>query len=127
MKFTDNTPIFLQIALHVEQMIERGEWVEGERVPSTRELAVSLSVNPATVMRAYDHLTSLGVIEQQRGLGYFVCTGSCQKIVSLRRSEFFEHTMPEFFAAMTRLGVTFEQVRASYESRNIKNTPNPAI
>lgn len=117
MKFTDNTPIFLQIAEHVEQMIERGEWVEGERVPSTRELAVSLSVNPATVMRAYDHLTSLGVIEQQRGLGYFVCTGSCQEIVSLRRSEFFERTMPEFFVAMTRLGVTFEQVRASYELR----------
>lgn len=117
MKFTDNTPIFLQIALHVEQMIERGEWVEGERVPSTRELAVSLSVNPATVMRAYDHLTSLEVIEQRRGLGYFVSAGACDKIVSLRRSEFFEHTMPEFFAAMTRLGVTFEQVRASYELR----------
>lgn len=115
MKFTDNAPIFLQIAEQVELMIERGEWGEGERVPSTRELAVSLAVNPATVMRAYDYLSELKLIEQQRGLGYFVLAGAVQRITSLRRAEFFERTMPDFFAAMSRLGVSFEQLRENYE------------
>ena len=56
MQFNDNQPIWLQIYDHACRAIVSGRWPERERIPSIRELAVTLQVNPNTVMRAYDKL-----------------------------------------------------------------------
>lgn len=118
MKFNDNRPIFLQIAESVEDKIANGAWLVGGRIPSTRELSIELSVNPATVMRAYDHLTERGLIEQQRGLGYFVCAGATELIASMRREEFFNFALPEFFAKMRQLGVSLDEVCKRYNAEH---------
>ncbi|MEG2494924.1 MAG: GntR family transcriptional regulator [Mucinivorans sp.] len=110
MKFIDNEPIFVQIAHRVEQDIASGKWSEGERIPSTRDLAIELAVNPATVIRAYERLTEQSLIESQRGLGYFVSQGAVQRIRNLRRSEFLNHTISEFINAMHRVGVSVDEV-----------------
>lgn len=110
MKFIDNEPIFVQIAHRVEQDIASGKWSEGERIPSTRDLAIELAVNPATVIRAYERLTEQSLIESQRGLGYFVSQGAVQRIRNLRRSEFLNHTISEFINAIHRVGVSVDEV-----------------
>ncbi|MEG1671697.1 MAG: GntR family transcriptional regulator, partial [Mucinivorans sp.] len=110
MKFIDNEPIFVQIAHRVEQDIASGKWSEGERIPSTRDLAIELAVNPATVIRAYERLTEQSLIESQRGLGYFVSQGAVERIRNLRRSEFLNHTISEFINAMHRVGVSVDEV-----------------
>ncbi|MEG0032796.1 MAG: GntR family transcriptional regulator [Mucinivorans sp.] len=110
MKFIDNEPIFVQIAHRVEQDIASGKWSEGERIPSTRDLAIELAVNPATVIRAYERLTEQSLIESQRGLGYFVSQGAVQRIRNLRRAEFLNHTISEFINAMHRVGVSVDEV-----------------
>ena len=68
MQFNDNQPIWLQIYDHACRAIVSGRWPERERIPSIRELAVTLQVNPNTVMRAYDKLGSDGLILIRRGM-----------------------------------------------------------
>ncbi len=65
-------PIFEQIAKNVHQMLARGALTPGDKLPSARELAAKLSVNPNTIVHAYSQLETDGVIEKRRGLGTFV-------------------------------------------------------
>jgi GntR family transcriptional regulator len=68
----DAGPIFVQIANHVRQMLARGEIVPGDKLPSARDLAAGLGVNPNTVVHAFAELERTSVIETRRGLGTFV-------------------------------------------------------
>ena len=65
-------PIFEQIAKNVHQMLARGALKPGDRLPSARDLAAKLSVNPNTIVHAYNQLEAQDVIEKRRGLGTFV-------------------------------------------------------
>ena len=65
-------PIFSQIVSEVQSAIAAGVFREGERIPSAREMAKRLKVNPNTVQKAYAELVELDVLESRRGLGKFV-------------------------------------------------------
>ena len=65
-------PIFEQIAKNVHHMLARGALKPGDKLPSARDLAAKLSVNPNTIVHAYNELEADGVIEKRRGLGTFV-------------------------------------------------------
>src|SRR5690606_39542667 len=72
MNFSGNKAIYLQIAEHAFEQILLGRWSADEKIPSVRELAVQLEVNPNTVMRTYDFLQQMEVIYNKRGIGFFV-------------------------------------------------------
>ncbi|MBM4321831.1 MAG: GntR family transcriptional regulator, partial [Deltaproteobacteria bacterium] len=55
-------PIFEQIVFQVKGSVARGELLQGDRLPSVRELAKELSVNPNTVIRAYEALEKSGAV-----------------------------------------------------------------
>lgn len=80
---TDGTPIWRQIEEGVRRMIALGSLEPGAAVPSVRELAQHLRVNPNTVARAYQRLTDEGVLAVRRGEGTFVSEAPRQ----LRKSE----------------------------------------
>lgn len=65
-------PLFEQIVFRIKQEVARGTLQAGDRLPSVRELARDLSINPNTVSRAYDLLESEGVIVRRQGAGCFV-------------------------------------------------------
>jgi GntR family transcriptional regulator len=65
-------PIYLQIVEGMQAAIAAGVYKTGERVPSARELAVNLMVNPNTVQRAYEELVRNGVLVSMRNLGKVV-------------------------------------------------------
>ena len=65
-------PIFEQILFLVKGGVARGELSDGDRLPSVRELARTLSVNPNTVVRAYQALEREGVILRRQGAGCFI-------------------------------------------------------
>ena len=79
MEFSQPKGIYQQIADQIRDRILAGEWRGGERIPSVRELATSIGVNPNTVNKSYQALLDRGIIENQRGIGYFVAFDAQQR------------------------------------------------
>jgi len=93
-------PLFEQIVDAVKSAIARGELGLGEKLPSVRELAGRLSVNPNTVVRAYGQLESEGLLVTRPGSGCFVQQGPSpltQRVRQGRLNELFEATTTEAF------------------------------
>jgi len=65
-------PVYRQIMEQVRRMIVAGRLPAGEKLPSVRDLAVTLGINPLTVGKAYSELERGDIIEMRRGLGMFV-------------------------------------------------------
>jgi len=64
------------------------------------------------VVRSFDWLSQKDIIFNKRGMGYFISQGAREAILSLRKKEFFEEQLPEFFRTMKALGITMDQVIA---------------
>lgn len=114
MEFGTNKPIYLHIYDIVVERIILGAWHEGDRVPSVRELAVELQVNPNTVMRAYDALCQGGIITPSRGIGYFISEGARERALAESRREFVERDLMELFRRMETLGFTPNELTELY-------------
>ncbi len=116
MNFKDTQSIYLQIGDYVCEQILIDTWKEEERIPSVRELAVSLQVNPNTVVRAYEYLLSNEIIFNKRGIGYFVESDAKIKIMNYLRKQFLEQELPFVFKNMDLLNMSIEDVKQEYES-----------
>lgn len=114
MEFGTNKPIYLHIYDIVVERIILNTWGEGYRVPSVRELAVELQVNPNTVMRAYDALCQNNIITPSRGIGYFVAEGARERALTGSRREFIERDLMEVFRRMETLGFTPNELTELY-------------
>lgn len=95
MDFKKQKAIYLQIADQLCERILANEWSADSRIPSVREVAVTLTVTPNTVMRTYEHLQSHGIIYTRRGLGYFVATDATELIKEMLQKEFVEEHWPD--------------------------------
>ena len=71
--YRDARPIYVQIIDGFKEQIAAGVLESGEKLPSVRELAVQLSINPNTIQRAYRQLEAEGWIATVPGKGCFVC------------------------------------------------------
>lgn len=85
-----------------------GEWAEGERVVSVREMATSVGVNPNTVMRSYERLEVDGIIFNRRGIGFFVSEGAKEHIRQLERQKFMDEELPKLRERLQLLGLTID-------------------
>jgi GntR family transcriptional regulator len=65
-------PIFEQVVQRVKELVAAGQLAAGDRLPSVRELARELAINPNTVARAYERLEAEDVIVRRQGAGCFV-------------------------------------------------------
>ena len=123
MKFRESQPIYLQIADHVCEKILLHEWPAGQRIPSVRELAITLAVNPNTVMRSYEFLQQQEVIFNERCIGLSVSGSWYKNALAYSRAHFIEKDMPYFFRNMVLLEMEssdldtyFEKYRKKYSS-----------
>lgn len=110
MEFNQPKGIYLQIADQVCDRILQGEWRGGDRIPSIRELAVNLGVNPNTVTRSYQSLLDRQIIENRRGIGYFVTNDARTNILKERRAEFIREELPGMFKTMQLLDIGIEEI-----------------
>ena len=110
MDFRDNEPIYMQIAAHVSENITLDKWQAEQKIPSVRELAVALQVNPNTVARTYDFLQNQEVIFNKRGIGYFVGTDAKNKIKTYRKERFLQQELPELFKNIFLLDICLEEI-----------------
>ena len=117
MEFSEPKGIFQQIADQIRERILDGEWQAGERIPSIRELAIDLGVNPNTVTKSYQALMDRDIIENQRGRGYFVNAGAIAAILDEMRTELVRDELPRLFRAMRILDIGIDEL-ADYFSRD---------
>lgn len=117
MEFRNPQAIYLQIADLIVERILRRRWREGDRIPSVRETAAELEVNPNTVMRTYTHLQDAGILETQRGIGYFVAKDGFAKSLALERERFLKDELPSIFRRLELLGFSAEDMAHMCEER----------
>jgi DNA-binding transcriptional regulator YhcF (GntR family) len=116
MEFQDNKAIYLQIAEWICEKIILRQWPPGERIPSVRELAVDLEVNPNTVARTVEFLQNEGMVYLRRGIGLFVADGAVEAATAYLRREFIGKDLPRVFRSMSLLGITAEEFLQGYKA-----------
>jgi len=123
MEFNNAQAIYLQIADYVCDQIQQAKWKDDEKIPSVRELAVTLEVNPNTVMRSYEYLQNQEIIYTKRGMGYFTQPNAAQKILADRREQFVKDELPQLFKKMELLGLDLAQLQNIYQQFIQTNKP----
>lgn len=113
MKFTTDTksgvPLYRQIIERIKVGIVRGELRPGDQLPTVRQLAVDLSINPNTVIRAYRELEIEGVLETHQGSGTFV--GSQKpEIDGLEKRRMLDQILTNMLARASTYGLTLDDV-----------------
>jgi len=91
-------PVYLQISQNIKRSIALGSLRGGEQVPSVREVAEILTVNPNTVAKAYQLLEREGIVATRKGVGTFVTDGDISITEQERRkvvSEKFDRALVE--------------------------------
>lgn len=102
-------PIWKQIETGVRRLVAAGRLPAETALPSVRELAAELRVNPATVAKAYRRLVDDGVLEVRRGEGTFVSQRSARDLRSDRTRQ-LEVATAQFVGAVRDLGVDREEM-----------------
>lgn len=119
MEFSHPKGIYQQIADQIRERIAIGEWKEGERIPSVRDLAVTMGVNPNTVARSYQNLLEKMIIENRRGIGYFVTLDAQKRIIENMKEQFITVELLSLFEKMHKLGITMGEL-VEYHEEYIK-------
>lgn len=114
MEFRETQAIYLQIADYICEAILKEKWQGGARIPSVREFAVSMEVNPNTVMRTFNYLQEKGITFNKRGIGYFIAEDGKNKTLELKKQEFIEEEIPRFVRTMKLLGIDMQQMEKYY-------------
>ncbi|WP_329903545.1 GntR family transcriptional regulator [Porphyromonas pogonae] len=105
MNLLEEKAIFLQIVDRIKDRILEGIYVADERVPSVREIAEEMEVNPNTAMRSIERMQMEGLIYSKRGLGYFVSANALEVILEQRRERFRKEVLPALKREMKMLGI----------------------
>lgn len=114
MDFNENKAIYLQIVEYVFEKILTRQWHPADRVPAVRELAVSLEVNPNTVLRTYQHLENMNVISLKRGTGYYLSDESYKIVFSNMKQDFLNNQLPSLFKTINLLHISPEEIKNLY-------------
>jgi GntR family transcriptional regulator len=109
-------PFYRQIIDQVKAAIATGSVGPGDRLPTVRQLAVDLSVNPNTVSRAYTELELTGLVETQMGSGTFVGQRPVTRD-DVERRRVLDQLCQEFLSRVSNHGFTLDDVLDNLEQR----------
>ena len=113
--FGDHRPIYEQIKDKIKDLIIRGVLKEGEKIPSVREMAASLAINPNTIQKAYKDLENEGYIYSLRAKGSFVAPQS-EAAREDNRKKLYEQ-LSETVKEMAFLKISLDEI-----TENVKKT-----
>jgi DNA-binding transcriptional regulator YhcF (GntR family) len=114
----EGTPLFAQVAERLAADIADGGLAEGERVPSTNELAAFYRINPATAAKGINVLADEGLLDKRRGIGMFVAAGARATLLARRRAEFTDRYVQPLLTEATRLGIDPDELIALIRERS---------
>lgn len=127
MKFRSDKPIYVQIEEYIRENILNEKLESDERVPSIREMAVDMEVNPNTVMRAYSELQDQAIIYNKRGIGYFIDSEAKSKVLQQEKNKFMEKQLPQVFKKMELLDISLQEIESLYQKYVNKGVDNETI
>ena len=107
--FHSGVPVYRQIVDQVLLGIVSGSLETGEQLPTVRQLAVDLSINPNTVVRAYHDLEARGAIETHQGSGTFVGAPKLDR-TEVQRQRHLDQLAGTFLARAAEAGFSFKEV-----------------
>lgn len=109
-------PIYIQIVNQVKRAAASGLLKTGDQLPSVRELASELTVNPNTIAKAYQDLERTGVIETVRGVGTFIAEKE-QRVVREERLRVLKGAIDKVLVEAHHLGFNNQEVRELLEQQ----------
>jgi len=107
-EFHTSKPIYLQIIEKIHRKIVRNEIKLGEKLPSVREMAVQMGVNPNTIQRTYSELERMGIVQTKRGQGTFVTENV--EVINGLKEKLQEEIIEAFVTNMEELGFSKEDM-----------------
>lgn len=111
--YRDGRPIYEQVVDEIEQMVMHGILEADSQLPSVRQMASQLSINPNTIQRAYGELENRGVIYSVKGKGNFVSPNAAA--LRQRRLEELKKQILELVRTAKELGVQDAQLMAWFQ------------
>lgn len=115
MQIDDSRPIWAQLVAEFRRRIAAREWGAGTKVPSVRELALELGVNPNTVQKALGEVDRLGLTVTERTAGRFVT--SDEAAIAQERAALAAATVDGFMGAVAGIGMTLPEAQALLAER----------
>lgn len=113
--YRDGRPIYEQVIDGIEQMVVHGVLGPDSQLPSVRQMAAELSINPNTIQRAYSELESRGVIYSVKGKGNFVAPDG--STLRLRRLDEIGQQIGELVRTARELGASDHQIAAWFAGK----------
>jgi GntR family transcriptional regulator len=104
-------PVYRQIVDQVLAGISSGKLTTGDQIPTVRQVAVDLAINPNTVVRAYRELEIRGVLETQQGTGTFIAHREVQQQDDVERRRRLAQLVSEFVARAGGAGFTVDELK----------------
>ena len=120
MEFYNSRAIYLQIADHIIRQILMQQRNAGDRLPSVRELATDIEVNPNTIAKTYNWLADQDIIIMRRGIGYFITESAYDRSVAIRKKELVESDLPKIIDKASLLGLSIEHLLKEYKHETKK-------
>ena len=115
---TSSIPVYAQIVDQIKRAVTAGSLSAGDPLPSLRELAIKLRINPLTVNKAYKQLEHEGFVESRQGTGTFVSTNA-QGATDQFRQEALTRAVDDLLVDACHLGVSFEELKELVDDRMV--------
>lgn len=103
MEFDNSKPIYIQIIEDIKKKLIRGEIRPGDKIPSQREFAKDMKVNPNTVQRAYREMENMGLVKTLRGQGTFI--DDKEELLNEIKKDMASSILVKFIEDMRSLGI----------------------
>lgn len=108
LEFDNTKPIYLQLIEDIKKSIIKGEYKPGDKIPSVREYAIMMKVNPNTMNKALLELENIGLIHTERTNGKYITTN--EKIIQKLKEKYIQEKTNEFITEMENLGLTTKEI-----------------
>ena len=110
MAFTNDSPIYVQIARDIRQRILSGELTSGDQLMSTTQYATTYRINPATANKAFADLVADGIIYKRRGIGMFVSNDAPEILRAEGRATYRETVLAPAVRTGLNLGMSADEI-----------------
>lgn len=116
--WTEDQPIYRQLRDRIVASILDGSLKEGEALPSVRNVAMDMQINPITASKAYQELVAEGLVEKKRGLGMFIIDGAQDRLRQAEQRKFLEEEWPRIVERIHAMGLDVAELLAAAKPKN---------